>query len=140
MESRTISNGQITASSFFRGLEALEGRLNNNDYWATATALYATDPWIQVDLLRITIVTGIITQGSGNLFEDRVTHLQIKYGDEEDKLVYILDSGEPKVSISTRLKVNSITNFKPISVKLPDMYCFSTHLCNQCHRQILIKS
>ena len=99
MESRDIRDGQITASSFYTGqgvLYAWKGRLNNNDYWATASS-NPTNPWIQVDLLRSTLVTGIITQGSAHAYEEWVTNLQIQYGDSVDTLRYILENGQPKV-------------------------------------------
>ena len=101
MESRDVSDSQITASSFYNGqggLYAWKGRLNNNDYWATSRK-QPTDPWIQVDILRYTVVTGIITQGSAHVQQEWVTDLQILYGNSEDLLMYILENGQPKVGI-----------------------------------------
>ena len=54
------------------------------------------NPWIQVDLLRSTVVTGIITQGSAHAPEEWVTNLQIQYGDSVDTLRYILENGQPQ--------------------------------------------
>ena len=96
MESGNIKDGQITASSFYTGFNPWEGRLNNNHYWATS-AKSPSNPWIQVDLLRSTQVTGITSQGSGN--QEWVTAFQVQYGDSEDSLMYIMENGEPKVSL-----------------------------------------
>ena len=98
MESRAIKNDQITASSsFYSQNNAWDARLNNVKYWAAATR-HPSDPWIQVDLSCSTIVTGIITQGSADEYDEWITHLQIQYGDSEDSLVYILENGQEKVS------------------------------------------
>ena len=108
MESGDIRNDQITASSHYHGATggryAWEGRLNNDDCWVTATS-NPTDPWIQVELLRTTVVTGIITQGRPNCCH-WVTNLQIQYGDSESTLMYIIENGEPKVSTLTMLTVH----------------------------------
>ena len=104
MESGDISDDQITASSFYSGqggLEAWKGRLSNGDYWATASDK-PRDPWIQVDLLRSTVVIGIITQGSAHdEYAEWVTDLRVQYADSEDTLIYILENDEPKVSTCT---------------------------------------
>ena len=91
-----MPDDQITSSSYYRQLYAWEGRLNNNDYWATEAG-QPTDPWIQVDLLRDMLVTGIITQGSAYSHQEWVTDLQIQYGNSEDSLMFILENGQPKV-------------------------------------------
>ena len=93
-----MPDDQITASSYYRqkNLYAWEGRLNNNDYWATKAG-QPTDPWIQVDLLRNMLVTGIITQGSTHVQQEWVTILQIQYGDSENTLMFIMENGQPKV-------------------------------------------
>ena len=105
MENTDIKDDQITASSYYTGsggLQAWKGRLNNDDYWATASGK-PKDPWIQVDLLHSTVVTGVITQGSAHSYQEWVTDLQIQYGDSEDSLMYVLENGQPKVSISHML-------------------------------------
>ena len=99
MESGDISDDQITASSFYAGqggLRPWKGRLNNDDYWATASE-NPPDPWIQVNLMQPTMVTGIITQGSV-AYQEWVKELRVQYGDSEDRLMYILEDSQPKVS------------------------------------------
>ena len=100
METGDVTDGQITASSFYSGqgvLNSWKGRLNNDDYWATEDS-DPTNPWIQVDLLRDIVVTGIITQGSAHDdYSEWVTWLQIQYGDSENSLKYILENGHSKV-------------------------------------------
>ena len=102
MESGDIKNNQLTASSFYsRQLRAREGRLNNDNNWSTKTE-NPRNPWIQVDLLRSTIVTGIITQGSTYDGHDEwVTHLRIQFRDSENTWMYILESGQRKVRTFT---------------------------------------
>ena len=98
MENGDISNEQITSSSYYSsegGFQAWKGRLNYNKCWGAATE-NPSDPWIQVDLLRWTIVHGIITQGSYGQ-DEWVTNLQVQYGEAEDALIYILESGNTKV-------------------------------------------
>ena len=102
MENRQIGDSQITSSSiytttFSRTYDAWKGRLNNDMYWSTKLK-QPSNPWIQVDLLQQTIITGIITQGGRSiLHKDWVTALQIQYGESEDTLENILENGRIKV-------------------------------------------
>ena len=105
MESGDIKDFQITESSFESPYDGEYGRLNGDGFWLYDYEIYDTgtnaDPWIQVDLLRSTIVTGIKTQGDPTGVS-RVRYLRIEYGDSEKKLMYILaENGQPKVSIFT---------------------------------------
>ena len=96
MECRDIQDYQITASSYYAGaggLQAWKGRLKNNSYWASSGV--SENNWIQVDLLRSTVVAGIITQGSALVYQEWTTALQIQYGDSQDSLKYILKNGQP---------------------------------------------
>ena len=120
MESGDINDSQINASSFHIGLNPWKGRLNNDHYWATSVN-NPPHPWIQVDLLRSTVVTGIITQGGSSL--DWVESLQIQFGDSEDTLMYILEDGKAKVSISHFPHMGLILEFhitKPSTYKNMD--------------------
>ncbi|XP_038060588.1 EGF-like repeat and discoidin I-like domain-containing protein 3 [Patiria miniata] len=62
MEDGTIQDDRITASSSNNGYPATDGRLNNHNRWLTGRA--DGNPWIEVDLVRSTVVTGVTTQGS----------------------------------------------------------------------------
>ena len=100
MESREISDDQITASSHYTGsggLQAWKGRLNNDGNWAPS-ARTQMGHWIQVDLRRLTVITGIITQGSALEHDQWVTYLQIQHGHTENTLIFISENGKPKVS------------------------------------------
>ena len=97
MESGTISDNQITASSYVNHLSPKEARLNNDKYWAAKTQ--SPGQWIQVDLLTTTMVNGIITQGSPTNYE-RIKTLQVAYKQTSGHgLEYIKDEdGSVKVS------------------------------------------
>ena len=140
MESRAIKRNQITASSFYSKdgvkLRARDGRLHNDKYWATAMN-DLTHPWIQVNLSRITIVTGIITQGSAYdntydymsyPYDEWVTNLQIQYGDSDDSLMYILEDGQHKVSTFT-LFLTSLS-FPWETQEVTNMFCCTGHSLN----------
>ena len=106
MESGAIGDDQLTASSYFidhiGSYTAKKGRLNESpEYWSTAVQ-NPNDPWIQVDLLKKTIVIGIITQGAITNNPQWITELQVQYGKSEGTLIYILDNGNPFVSTLTR--------------------------------------
>ena len=96
MESGDINNDQITASAFDPGFQPWKGRLNNHGNWRAPTSY----DWIQIDLLRSTVVTGIITQGApGRHHQFYYATLHIQYGDSVDNLMYILENGTSKVRI-----------------------------------------
>ena len=105
MEDGTITNAQITASSFYSiiglfPLEPWKGRLNDANYWATLGS-NPSDPWIQVvlSLMEPVTITAIQIQGGtdpGN--PEWVTTLQIQTGNSEASLAYIMDGNEAVVS------------------------------------------
>ena len=108
MESRFIRNEQITASSEYQGYPPENGRLNSDEYWATADKNPSDQQWIQVDFLdRIStkndvIMMGIRIQGSGSHIFDSdcwVKSLQIQTGDTSDGFKFIYEEGskDPKV-------------------------------------------
>ncbi|XP_038053555.1 lactadherin-like [Patiria miniata] len=65
MEDGTIPDDRITASSCFNSayFPASAARLNNNNRWLSAYG--DTNPWVEVDLVQSTVLSGVITQGSG---------------------------------------------------------------------------
>ena len=112
MESRSIRNEQITASSRYSGYPPWDGRLKHKGYmyWATAEENPSDQQWIQVDFLDSTmtgnnvIITGIQTQGSGyhRVKPDCwVKSLQIQTGNTKDGLRFIYEEGTsvPKVTL-----------------------------------------
>ncbi|XP_038060510.1 lactadherin-like [Patiria miniata] len=62
MEDGTIQDKRITASSSYSCCPASEARLDDNG-WATSSV--DANPWIEVDLVQSTVVSGVITQGDG---------------------------------------------------------------------------
>ena len=100
MESRTIEDYQITASSEHGNFKPKEARLNNDNlYWSSANS---NDPWIRVDLLTTTTVTGLIIQGSISNTE-RVETLKVMYKTTSDGNEHTIEeNGSPKVSFTAR--------------------------------------
>ncbi len=106
-DSTKVLNSQLTASSSlsnYRDPWGVRITKSNNAYWATAMS-NPENPWIQVDFLNPVAVTIITTQGSNNQNPRDVCFvdtLQVQYGNEEDALVYIVESnGSPKASIDS---------------------------------------
>ena len=95
MESGAINDNQITASTLNLENPPWKGRLNDTGFWRSSHK--KGYPWIQVDLMRSTVVTGIITQGGSSYW---VESLQIQFGDSKDTLMYIFEDGKSKVSLS----------------------------------------
>ncbi|XP_038073385.1 lactadherin-like [Patiria miniata] len=63
MEDGTIRDDRITASSILSNTyPAREARLNNDNGWAASSG--DANPWIEVDLVQSTVVTGVTTQGT----------------------------------------------------------------------------
>ena len=88
MEDGSITNDQITASTFFEQFEPWDGRLNNPDgEWSTCKG--DSTPWIQVKFSSAVNITAIQTQGSSVSTTQWVSELQIQTGDTEDSLSYI---------------------------------------------------
>ncbi|XP_038074795.1 retinoschisin-like [Patiria miniata] len=61
MEDGTIHDDRITASSGYSANPASHARLNNNRVWVAWSS--DANPWIEVDLVEPTVVSGVITQG-----------------------------------------------------------------------------
>ena len=94
MEDGSITDDQITASSYYGDNEPGAGRLNNDGQWS---AKYEDSTgWIQVKFSSAVTITAIQTQGSVAYW---VKELQIQTGDSEDSLSYIMDGKNETVSI-----------------------------------------
>ncbi|XP_072046681.1 lactadherin-like [Amphiura filiformis] len=91
LEDRSITDHQITASSFYSStLTPFAGRLNDADYWAARVG--ESNPWLQVDFETTVIIMGIQIQGAGRI-EQWVTDIQVEFGTEESALTPIEESG-----------------------------------------------
>ena len=107
MEDRSISDAQITASSynsaFLTTYYPHHGRLNSNDFWETAEE-NPINPWIQVDFTTQVELSGIQTQGGPNpLHSQWVIMLQIQTGVSEDTLEFVMDASETAPAVRKRI-------------------------------------
>ncbi|XP_033639823.1 uncharacterized protein LOC117300206 [Asterias rubens] len=97
MESMQIPDALISASSFEDTDHAAhKARLHLPAVSWTAESTDTT-PWLKVDLLRLTDVTGVAIQGSGQSNQGWVTKFTISFLDESDgetEVVYTESSGE----------------------------------------------
>ena len=73
METGSIPNENIQASSVYGSFYAWMARLNGN-FWAAN--LNDVQPWIQADLGYQTYVSGVVTQGDGS-YKNWVTSLKV---------------------------------------------------------------
>ena len=103
MQARYINDHQITASSFFNKSNSYypwQARLGNpyNLHWATESR-NPNDDWIKVDLLKVTTMTGIKTQGGWSSYfgAEWVKYLQIQYGESGRDMAYIMNVWGRKV-------------------------------------------
>ena len=67
MKNGNIDDSQITVSTFLTsnsGKQYSEGRLDSKMCWAARSS--DKSPWIQVNLLKPKIMSGIVTQGDGS--------------------------------------------------------------------------
>ncbi|XP_072043966.1 uncharacterized protein [Amphiura filiformis] len=100
MEDGTITNDQITASSYHIvehsqiSFPPRKARPSDNSYWRPRenTLHMLQDQWIQVDFLETVIITGIQTQGSDSSSNARwISKLQVQTGNSTDNLISITD-------------------------------------------------
>ncbi|XP_022796963.1 uncharacterized protein LOC111335346 [Stylophora pistillata] len=108
MENGQIRDTQITASSeFLRNHAAVQGRLNfkagggkTGSWSANINNGYQ---WLQVDLGRYKVVTGIATQGR-NAVPQWVTLYELQYSEDEVTFVYYKEPGQssPKRFVGNR--------------------------------------
>ena len=98
MENGDIADENVAASTqfsdrFFPGL----ARLNRESTWAAAES--DLQPWIQADIGYQTNVSGVVTQGEGNIGEsiiDWVTSLKVStfYMTPNDKEIFVKNVNE----------------------------------------------
>ncbi|XP_031570813.1 venom prothrombin activator oscutarin-C non-catalytic subunit-like [Actinia tenebrosa] len=84
MESRTIPDSSITASSAWGGKDTgYKARLNNNPgHWAPSSN--RVGEWLQVDFGRLTLVTKVATQGRPFLQASYMTSYSLSYRREDE--------------------------------------------------------
>lgn len=98
MESRFISDAQISASSQYNGHQAaVQGRLHykasgiKQGGWSAR--VNNRGQWLQVDLGAEISVGGIATQGRNQNFEQWVTAYKLEYSNDEISFLYYKDPG-----------------------------------------------
>ena len=98
MESRIISDAQISASSQFSGHHAaVQGRLHykargvKQGGWSAH--VNTLSQWLQVDLGAEISVGGIATQGRNQNFEQWVTAYKLEYSNDKISFLYYKDPG-----------------------------------------------
>ncbi|XP_038061700.1 lactadherin-like, partial [Patiria miniata] len=113
MENGTIQDDRITASSSRYRCPSGDARLNNENRWKP---LNDTNSWIEVDLVESTVVTGVITQGSGRKWY--VTAYKVAYKKQPSSdFEHVTDgNGNIKVFIGNTDKHTPVTNLFDESV------------------------
>ena len=98
MESRFISDAQISASSQFDGHHAaVQGRLHykvrGDKQGGWSAHVNNRSQWLQVDLGAEISVGGIATQGRNQDSEQWVTAYKLEYSNDEISFLYYKDPG-----------------------------------------------
>ncbi len=111
MADRTINDSQITTSSVLRSAYGWQARLRQNippwgawcpDISGGSRTKRNYDQYIQIDLLKLTNITGIATQGREHAGgEDYVKDYKISYS--EDSLTWIFYRGKDQASNETKV-------------------------------------
>ena len=111
MESGSISNAQISASSHYtknwrRDYSAKKARLNSRQSWRNigcwAAATNDLHQWLQVDLGGYTKVTRVATQGSGYGLSEWVTKFKIRYSSDGVIWQFYKELGNANASAKVR--------------------------------------
>ena len=76
IESGYVTGEQLTASSFNGSFKAADAILNQKGAWVPAT--YDQNQWLQIDLHRQILVSGIVMQGRSDV-QKWVTRYRVKY-------------------------------------------------------------
>ena len=103
MESRSISDAQITASSQLDGNHsAVQGRLhfqtvgNNAGGWSALTS--DANQWLQVDFGSYTHVTQVATQGVNGV-DEWVTRYKLQFSDNGVMYEFYQKTGDTSVTV-----------------------------------------
>ena len=101
MESSEIPDNAITASSFFNfHYKPFYARLRKNGEECTwePTALGRSNSWLQVDLGKLAIITGIATQGTCYNISEWTNSYSVSYSKDGNNWAYFQESGSVKVN------------------------------------------
>lgn len=88
MESGTISDGKISASSELSNFSASQGRLHHSKAWIPT--MIDSHSWLQVDLSIVHMVTRVATQGidyhfsNGEVYHYWVTEYKLQYWNDTE--------------------------------------------------------
>ena len=76
IESGNVTGAQLTASSVNGNYQAANAILNEEGAWVPATS--DQNQWLQIDLHRQLLVSGVVTQGRSDV-KSWVTRYQVEY-------------------------------------------------------------
>ena len=119
MESRAITNAQITASSEVNHKHAASNaRLNFQEILHEAAGAWVADgsddnPWLQVDLgAQYTKVTRVATQGrNSSQYSQWVTKYKLQYCDKNEEFQYYREPGQDADEVKS-LKIQWQVNIR----------------------------
>ncbi|XP_038063217.1 retinoschisin-like [Patiria miniata] len=117
MENGTIHDDRITASSRNRCCPVSLARLNSNAGWVADHLSRDANPWIEVNLVEPTVVSGVITQGK-NFFDIYVKKYKVAYKKQPSSdYEHVTDgNGNIKVFIGNTDYYTPVTNLFAESV------------------------
>ena len=74
-----VTNDQFTASSLDTKLDAVKAVLNQEEAWVPV--INGQDQWLQIDLHRQILVSGVVIQGRPDI-KEWVTRYQVEYAQD----------------------------------------------------------
>lgn len=101
-QSKEIKNGRITASTYMNGRWPHQARIGQSPITSWNPNTGDVNPWIQVDLIGITTVKGITTQGRMENNKYWIKTYKVSYGYATDALVDYKVNGTVKVKSVAR--------------------------------------
>ncbi|XP_076812150.1 retinoschisin-like [Clavelina lepadiformis] len=121
VKSGKVQDEDMTASSIFSSSYAAhQGRLDNTGtscWFPLHSKSQTPGEWIQVDLKKPTVVTGVVTQGR-NERPHRVTSFKISYGNSTDQLQVIQnDEGSDHIFTGNTDSNTHLQNMFPNPIK-----------------------
>ncbi len=89
----------MTSSSSWGWLYAWHGRLYNDIFWASGSASWSVNHWLQVEFVNMVDMVGIQTQGAPSI-NQWTREVAIQTGNNQTSLSWIVTGGAKKVSNS----------------------------------------